>query len=154
MIVFVCLSMLGQVVQGGYDSVNKNLKARDSRGLDCSDETYDSGNICGLYDDIDFTANQMCYDCGGALSQRLCISKEDNNMSSNKENSNNKNDNDVIDLCNDSDSDDEVPNNHNNKKRKLDVMTRYRSFFGFSHTAKIHLNSKISTLSLSLLNCI
>ena len=31
----------------------------------------DSGNICGLYDDFDFTANQMCCDCGGGFTWDL-----------------------------------------------------------------------------------
>jgi hypothetical protein len=44
------------------------LDARDSRGGFCDDGNYDSGNICGLYDNAEFTANQMCCHCGGGFS--------------------------------------------------------------------------------------
>ena len=35
--------------------------------MHCANGNYDSRNICGLYDDVDFTANQMCCDCGGGF---------------------------------------------------------------------------------------
>ena len=35
--------------------VSTYFEARDSRGLSCSNGDYDSGDICGLYDDVDFT---------------------------------------------------------------------------------------------------
>ena len=47
--------------------VDTELDARDRRGAKCYNGNYDSGNICGLYDDVDFTATQMCCDCGGGF---------------------------------------------------------------------------------------
>ena len=64
-VVGACLAMLGRVVDGQSFCADTFFEARDSRGKSCSDGNYDSGNICGLYDDFDFTANQMCCDCGG-----------------------------------------------------------------------------------------
>ena len=67
-VVGACLAMLGLVVRFGESiCVNTNLEAKDSRDNRCSNGDYDSGNICGLYDDVDFTANQMCCDCGGGF---------------------------------------------------------------------------------------
>ena len=47
--------------------MNTELEVRDSRGEACSNGNYDDGRSCGLYDDVDFTANQMCCDCGGGF---------------------------------------------------------------------------------------
>ena len=55
--------------------VDTEFEARDSRGKRVLDGNYDSGNICGLYDDDDFTANQMCCDCGGFSWERLARRK-------------------------------------------------------------------------------
>ena len=67
-VVGACLVMLGLVVRFGESAcVDTMLEARDSNGNYCFEGNYDSGNICGLYDDFDFTANQMCCDCGGGF---------------------------------------------------------------------------------------
>ena len=50
--------------------VDLDFEKRDTRGKSCTSEDYDSGS-CGLYDDEDFTANQMCCDCGGGFSWGL-----------------------------------------------------------------------------------
>jgi len=63
--------VLGRVVDGEGVCVDTELDARDSRSGYCQDGTYDSGNTCGLNDDVDFTANQMCCHCGGGLSWNL-----------------------------------------------------------------------------------
>ena len=64
--------LLGQVVQHGESlCVNTMFEARDSRGYRCWDGNYDSGGICGLYDDVDFTANLMCCHCGGGFTWDL-----------------------------------------------------------------------------------
>jgi hypothetical protein len=66
-IVVACLVMLGQVVRFGEAfCMSTMFEARDSRGNFCSNGNYDSGNMCGVHDDVDFTAHQMCcdaYDC-------------------------------------------------------------------------------------------
>ena len=60
--------ILGQIVRFGESAcVDTYFEARDSRGKSCVSGNYDSGNICGLYDDVDFTANQMCCGCGGGF---------------------------------------------------------------------------------------
>ena len=51
--------------------VNTMFEARDNRGFQCYDGNYDSLNICGEFDDVDFTANQMCCGCGGGFSWDL-----------------------------------------------------------------------------------
>jgi len=63
---------LGAVVRFGESAcVSTMLEAEDSRGKYCDNGNYDSGNICGIYDDFDFTANQMCCDCGGGFTYDL-----------------------------------------------------------------------------------
>ena len=67
-IVGACLGMLGLVVRFGESlCVDTDLVATDSRGGHCDNGNYDSRNICGLYDDFDFTASQMCCGCGGGF---------------------------------------------------------------------------------------
>ena len=67
-VVGACLATLGLVVRFGQSlCVNTQFEARDTRVKNCHNGNYDSGNICGLYDDVDFTANQMCCDCGGGF---------------------------------------------------------------------------------------
>ena len=52
--------------------VDLDFEGRDSRGKSCSSGDYDTDeNICGRYDDEDFTANQICCDCGGGFSWGL-----------------------------------------------------------------------------------
>ena len=46
---------------------NTMFEARDSRGKHCGNGQYIGGNICGLYDNSQFTANQMCCQCGGGF---------------------------------------------------------------------------------------
>ena len=73
-IVGACLVMLGRSnhmnENGELPCVSTNFEARDSRGKACANGNYggDDGDICGAYDDIDFTASQMCCHCGGGIS--------------------------------------------------------------------------------------
>ena len=68
MVVGASLAMLGLVVRFGESAcVDTQFDARDSRGNICQSGNYDSGNNCGLYDDVDFTASEMCCDCGGGF---------------------------------------------------------------------------------------
>ena len=67
MIMGACLVMLGEVVDGQFFCVSADFEALDSHGGLCDDGTYNNANNCGLYDDVDFTANQMCCDCEGGI---------------------------------------------------------------------------------------
>ena len=71
MIVCVYLSMLLQVVHGVLTCANTEFEAKDSRGKDCGHRNYYSGNNCGFFDNSQFTANQMCCDCGGGFTWEL-----------------------------------------------------------------------------------
>ena len=54
-VVGACLATLGLVVRFGESiCVSTMLEARDSRDQLCGN--YDSGNICALYDNFEFTA--------------------------------------------------------------------------------------------------
>ena len=65
--IVACLVMLGVVKFGESDCVSTHIEATDSRGASCFNGNYGSQNICGVYDDVDFTANQMCCECGGGF---------------------------------------------------------------------------------------
>ena len=70
-VVGACLAALGRSnhLEGGGDPLcaNTQLEARDSRELGCGSGNYDSVNNCGLYDDVDFTAQELCCGCGGGF---------------------------------------------------------------------------------------
>jgi len=51
--------------------LDTNFRARDSVGKHCKDQTYDSEDNCGIFDTENFTANQMCCDCGGGFQMDL-----------------------------------------------------------------------------------
>lgn len=67
----LCLVLLGQVHIGESVCLNTMLDARDSRGKHCQNGQYSGGNNCGLYDNSNFTANQMCCQCGGGFTWDL-----------------------------------------------------------------------------------
>ena len=67
MVVGASLVMLRQVVDGDSACVHTYFEARDSRGGHCDDGTYVAGNNCGVYDNSQFKASQMCCDCGGGM---------------------------------------------------------------------------------------
>ena len=59
--------LLGEIVRVQTACMSTNLDKSDSRGGYCEDGTYNSGDICALYDNFEFTANEMCCPCGGGF---------------------------------------------------------------------------------------